>query len=131
MSEPTTVLDASALLCLVLGEPGAERVTAALEAGGCWISAVNLSEAAAKLDEAGVPEAEIGRLAPGLRLHVEPFDEKQATDCARLRKLTRALGLSIGDRACLQLARTHGAVALTADRAWAKARVGANVEVLR
>jgi PIN domain nuclease of toxin-antitoxin system len=125
------VLDASALLCLVLGEAGARRVTAALEAGGCWISAINLSEAAAKLDEAGVPIDEIARLSPGLRLHVEPFDEKQAIACAQLRKLTRSLGLSLGDRACLQLAMAHGAVALTADRAWAKARVGAKIEVLR
>lgn len=131
MSEPSTVLDASALLCLVLGEPGAERVTAALEAGGCWISAVNLCEAAAKLDDAGVPQSEIERLAPGLRLHVEPFDEKQAIACARLRKPTRSLGLSIGDRACLQLAMAHGVAALTADRAWAKARVGAKIDVLR
>jgi len=130
VSESSTVLDASALLCVLLGEPGAARVTAALEAGGCWISAVNLSEALAKLDEAGVPAAEVERLARSLRLHVEPFDETQAVACALLRRPTRALGLSLGDRACLQLARARGVAALTADRAWTKAKLGVKVEVL-
>jgi PIN domain nuclease of toxin-antitoxin system len=131
VSETSAVIDASALLCLVLGEPGAARVTAALEAGGCWISAVNLSEVAAKLDEAGVPAQEIERLAPSLRLHVEPFDQAQAMACAFMRKSTRGLGLSLGDRACLQLALTRGTVALTADRAWSKAKLGVRVEVVR
>jgi PIN domain nuclease of toxin-antitoxin system len=131
VSERAAVIDASALLCLVLGEPGAERVTDALERRECMISAVNLSEAAAKLDEAGVPVAEIEALARGLRLRVEAFDEAQALGCAQLKKATRSLGLSLGDRACLFLARHHGAVALTTDRAWARAKVGAKVEVLR
>jgi ribonuclease VapC len=131
VSDATVVIDASALLCLAFGEPGAARVAAALEAGGCWISAVNLSEVAAKLDEAGLPAHEIERLAPSLRLHVESFDQAQAMACAFMRKSTRGLGLSLGDRACLQLAHRHGAVALTADRAWSKAKLGVRVEVLR
>jgi PIN domain nuclease of toxin-antitoxin system len=35
-----------------------------------------------------------------------------------LRPLTRALGLSLGDRACLALAANLGATALTTDSAW-------------
>jgi len=131
VSERATVIDASALLCLVLGEPGADRVTAALEARECMISAVNLSEVAAKLDEAGVPAAQIEGLARGLRLRVEPFDEAQALGCAQMKKATRSLGLSLGDRACLFLARRHGAVALTTDRAWARAKAGVKVELVR
>lgn len=131
MSERGTVIDASALLCLVLGEPGADRVTAALEAGDCMISAVNLSETAAKLDEAGVPAGEIEGLARSLRLRVEPFDETQAVGCALLRKSTRSLGLSLGDRACLSLARLRNAVALTADRSWVRAKVGVKVDLVR
>lgn len=131
MSEPLVVLDASALLCLVLGEPGSERVIEALEAGSCLISAVNLSETAAKLDEAGVPYGEVERLLGSLRLQVEAFDEAQALACAMLRKPTRALGLSLGDRACLQLAQLRKAPVLTTDRAWAKLKIGMQVEVLR
>ncbi len=131
MSEASAVLDASALLCLVLDEPGAGRVTAALESGDCCISAVNLAEAVAKLDEAGVPMEEIEPLAASLRLHVEPFDQAQAVQCGLLRRSTRSLGLSLGDRACLQLALARDAVALTADRAWVKVTNGARIEVIR
>jgi PIN domain nuclease of toxin-antitoxin system len=131
VSEPAVVLDASALLCLVLGEPGAERVVAAMEAGPCLVSAVNLSETAAKLEEAAIPSAEVARLLRSLRLQVEAFGEAQALACAALRKQTRSLGLSLGDRACLQLALERRALALTTDRAWAKLKLGLQVEVLR
>jgi PIN domain nuclease of toxin-antitoxin system len=50
---------------------------------------------------------------------------------ARLRALTRAYGLSFGDRACLALARRLGLPALTAERAWAELDLGIPVEVLR
>jgi PIN domain nuclease of toxin-antitoxin system len=48
-----------------------------------------------------------------------------------MRRETRAVGLSLGDRACLALALRRGAVALTADRAWERAGSGAGVEVIR
>lgn len=131
MSDTAYVLDASALLCLMLAEPGAQKVSNALETDTCSMSAVNLAEVVAKLDEAGVPSAELEGLAAGLRLRIESFDVGQAVGCGLLRKTTRALGLSLGDRACLYLAKQRGATALTADRTWSKARVGAAVEVIR
>ena len=45
------VLDASALLCLINGEPGSERVAAVLSVA--VISAVNLAEVTSKLNELG------------------------------------------------------------------------------
>lgn len=41
-----------------------------------------------------------------------------AIDVARPRPLTRDAGLSLGDRACLALARRLDAPVLTADTAW-------------
>jgi PIN domain nuclease of toxin-antitoxin system len=102
-----------------------------MEAGPCLISAVNLSETAAKLDDAGIPSPEVARLLRSLRLQVEAFDEPQAIACASMRKQTCALGLSLGDRACLQLAQERKALALTTDRAWGKLKIGVQVEVLR
>lgn len=125
------VLDASAILVLLLGEPGAGRMTTLLDAGECLVSAVNYAEVAAKLDDAGMPEGEIAVLLSSLRLAVVDFDEAQALRCGLLRSRTRAQGLSLGDRACLQLALARKAVAVTADRAWPKARTGARIEVLR
>jgi ribonuclease VapC len=131
VSDPSYVIDASALLCLLFSEPGARKVADALENRTCLISAVNLSEVIAKLDEAGVPAAELEGLATGLHLQVTPFDEQQAVGCALLRRKTQSLGLALGDRACLALAEQRGAVALTADRTWSRVKVGAAVEVLR
>jgi len=41
-----------------------------------------------------------------------------AIEVARLRPLTRQVGLSLADRACLALAHRLGTRALTADSAW-------------
>jgi PIN domain nuclease of toxin-antitoxin system len=48
-----------------------------------------------------------------------------------LRDATRALGLSSGDRACLALAQSLGAVALTADRSWSRLNLDIAIEVIR
>jgi len=131
----TTVLDASALLALLKGEPGAERVAEALEQGA-YLSAVNLAEVLSKLADWGEDPAEAqARMAQvgllGAAVEVLPFTGEDALEVARLRALTRAYGLSFGDRACLALARRLGLPALTAERAWAELDLGIPVEVLR
>ena len=47
--------------------------------------------------------------------------------------VTRPAGLSLGDRACLVLAKRLGAKAMTTDRAWTRIAeaVGVEVEVIR
>ncbi|MCJ2077997.1 type II toxin-antitoxin system VapC family toxin [Methylobacterium sp. E-016] len=125
------VLDASALLCLLKGEHGAERVIASLPRA--WVSAVNLSEVYAKLADAGGAEVRIAQAIGGLHLRVEPFDDTQARAAGILRPMTKNLGLSLGDRACLALARQRGATALTTDRAWTELpdTLGIAVELIR
>ena len=131
----TAVLDASALLALLKGEPGAERVAEALEQGA-YLSAVNLAEVLSKLADWGEDPAEAqARMAQvgllGAAVEVLPFTGEDALEVARLRAMTRAYGLSFGDRACLALARRLGLPALTAERAWAELDLGIPVEVLR
>ena len=123
------VLDASALLAVLRAEPGAERVEPRLEGAG--IGAVNLSEVVAKLIEDDVPEAETRRAIGRLELDVHAFDEQHAFIAGVLRRSTRALGLSFGDRACLALAQTLGVPALTADRSWSRLDLGVTIEVIR
>ena len=123
------VLDASALLAILRAEPGAERVEPYLE--GARICAVNLSEVVAKLIEDGVPEAEIRRAIGRLELDVHAFDQQDAYIAGILRRSSRASELSFGDRACLALAQSLNAPAVTADRSWAQLDLGIAIEVIR
>jgi PIN domain nuclease of toxin-antitoxin system len=123
------VFDASAILCLLHREPGWEVVARTLPLS--CISAVNLAEVVAKLNEGGMePEIIDQALAP-LQLRAIAFDADQAHASGRLRRKTRAAGLSLGDRACLALAARIGATALTADRAWPEVEVGVRIELIR
>jgi ribonuclease VapC len=123
------VLDASAVLCLLQEEKGAERVAEALPAA--IIGAVNYSEVVGKLVETGIDEATVDGLIDILQLKVIPFDRTQARVAGSLRAATRKLGLSLGDRACLALAAAEGATALTCERIWTKFEAPCRVETLR
>jgi PIN domain nuclease of toxin-antitoxin system len=111
----TAVIDASALLAMLFGEPGAERVADVI-AGGAAASAVNLSEVATVLVRQGKDPASI--LTPvAKQLTVEPFTDADALVAAAIYPQTASRGLSLGDRACLALAQRLDAPAVTADHA--------------
>ncbi len=125
------VFDASAVLALLFEEPGAEMVRAQLRTG--VIGAANLAEVLAKLSDHGLPVMEAVRTVTILGLEVAPMTEAQAGRSAELRPMTRSVGLSLGDRACLALAAELGAPALTADRSWdaVAGAAGVSVQVIR
>ena len=128
MSE--VVLDASALLAAVHGEPGADRVGGVLHLAS--ICSVNLAEVATKLSDAGLALDQARSLLSRLSLSVVPFDEDLAYASAALRASTRSLGLSLGDRACLALGQRLQARVLTTDAAWTGINdVGIAIEVIR
>lgn len=110
------VLDASALLALLRSEPGAERVRAALPDAA--MSTVNLAEVVGHFARSGAAEDEIREVLQPLPIRLVPFTDELATVAGLLAPLTRRAGLSLGDRACLALARQLNAYALTADRSW-------------
>jgi PIN domain nuclease of toxin-antitoxin system len=124
------VLDASALLVLLKGEAGSERVIEALMDGAA-ISAVNFSEVVAKLREGGMLEEAIHESLDSLELDIVEFDTEFAYQAGLLRPLTKSAGLSLGDRACLALAQNLNLPALTADRAWDSLSLGIRVQVIR
>lgn len=123
------VLDSSAVLAVVFGEPGDQRVASLL--GAALVSAVNLSEAAAKMNERGFDATETRHLLTGLGFDVAGFGEADAYAAGELRNRTRAAGLSLGDRACLALALRERAGVITADRAWTNLNIDVTVELLR
>ena len=123
------VLDASALLAFLQGETGSELVADALR-GSC-MSAANAAECGAKLVERNLPPAP---LLDQLRLHgveVVPVTAADALRAAEIHVMTRARGLSLGDRLCLALASRRGLSVLTADRVWAEVDVDVDVVLIR
>lgn len=129
MASTGHVLDASALLCLLFREPGAERVEAVL--AGARMGAPNLAEVVAKLVERGADGAAVVADLAELDLEIVPLDRAQAEAAGLLQAVTRSAGLSLGDRCCLALASSLGATAVTTDRAWAKLDCGVTVELTR
>ena len=111
------VLDASALLSMVLDERGRERVDRILDRSR--IHAVNLAEVVGRLVRSGMPAERAVATLQELQLEVvEEFGATQAGFCGALLGTRRDLGLSLGDCACLTTAAWLGAAAVTADRRW-------------
>lgn len=127
------VLDASALLAYLFDEPGADGVAQAL-ASGASMSAVNFSEVLAKLEDRGigvdVAVGDFQRLGILDAMSIVDFTSLLAEEAARLRSATRGMGLSLGDRACLALAKTLGLAAWSADSSWAEVP-GVTVRLIR
>lgn len=125
----STLLDASAILALVFKEPGAEVVASALY--GASVSAVNLSEAGAKMIDRGFdPDSAVG-LLQALGLRVIPFEAAHAEKAARLRTNATRKRLSFADRACIATAVLENINALTTDRVWADLDLPCKVELIR
>jgi ribonuclease VapC len=129
------VLDASALLAHLRDEPGADVVADAI-ASGAVISTVNLAEVFSRVADRGEDPAKLAAelTQSGLldgAITVEPFTAADAIDTGRLRPLTRDAGLSLGDRACLALARRLDAPALTADTDWQGVAHGVELRPIR
>lgn len=124
------VLDASALLALLQGEPGADCVADGV-AQGAVISAVNLSEVVAKLSEKGMSGDSIHGVLDPLGMDVRALDTDLAYTAGVLRPLTRSAGLSLGDRACLALSQALRLPVLTTDRSWESLRLDLTVQVVR
>ena len=123
------VLDASALLCLLNDEVGAEKVEAVLDAA--VISAVNCSEVVAKIVERGGTAGLATAMLDPLHLDIVVSDRLQAVRAGELRAVTRAAGLSFGDRACLALADLRHFAVMTADRAWGTLGLSMRIEFIR
>jgi PIN domain nuclease of toxin-antitoxin system len=111
------VLDASALLSMVLDERGGQRVDRILDRSR--IHAVNLAEVVGRLVRSGMPAESAAAALHELHLEVEEeFATRQAESCGALLGTRRDLGLSLGDCVCLTTAAWLEAVAVTADRRW-------------
>ena len=112
------LFDASALLCFLRGEDGADVVERELLAGGAC-SAANWSEVAQKVAEREHDWRPARALLLSYALTVEPVVTADAETAARLWR--RGSGLSLGDRLGLATGQRLGAVVWTAHAAWGTA----------
>lgn len=125
----SVVLDASALLALMLDEPGAARVAEFL--GDASLASVNYAEVLQRLGRDGHALPQVREDVAAMGLRIEPFEAVDAEACAALYETGRPLGLSLGDRACLALAQRLNQAVLTADRAWSNLKLPLKIEVIR
>jgi ribonuclease VapC len=123
------VVDASAVLALLQTEPGADMVASRIR--GSRISAVNYSEVLEKCLAAGFQTHITEKMLQDFGLQCTVFDERHAAITASLRTLTKKVGLSFADRACLALAKITDSTAITADKDWAKVKVGVRLLLIR
>lgn len=108
------VIDSSALLAYLQGEPGSDLVRSSL-AEGAVVSAANWSEVAQKVRRAGAWEvARSLLLSYPLQIAAVTVDDAEAAAVAWM----PGSSLSLADRLCLALAARLELSALSADRAW-------------
>jgi ribonuclease VapC len=109
------VLDSAAVIAVLSLEPGFQRVAELLDKS--VISSVNLAEIFTKLVQKA-PAEDVRELLRPLELQVEDWSEDMAYRSAEFTPFNKSHGLSLGDRACLTLAKQLRATAVTSDRAW-------------
>jgi PIN domain nuclease of toxin-antitoxin system len=129
------VLDASAVLAMILNEPGGERVDAlldALELGSdaeVFISSVNWCEILTRMqrEKLAISGERLSAVLTGVEL--VPFGRTESEIAAAYGYVSRAL--SLGDRACLALAKSQQASAWTTERLWSQCQLDVPVELIR
>lgn len=123
------VLDSSALLAFINQENGSEIVEGYLP--NAVMSSVNISEVVAVLSQIDMPKDVIINIINELGIEVINFDQEQAIQTGFLRNKTKAAGLSLGDRACINLASTKNLNVVTADKIWITLELENNIILIR
>jgi PIN domain nuclease of toxin-antitoxin system len=123
------VFDSSAVIAFLRREPSAEQLIDRFD--GSAISAVNYAEVISHGVRSGIAPDEMRADLSGLQLIIHTFDEAAAAATGALIRQTKPLGLSLGDRACLALAKSLGATVITSDRAWGRLDLGIAMEFFR
>jgi ribonuclease VapC len=123
------LLDSSAVLANLNGEPGGDLVDAI--AIGSYISAINLAEVISKLIRGGLSTADAVVAAQQCGAETIYVDEGQAILAGELHAGSRSAGLSMADAFCLALAKQRSFEVLTSDRAWTSLDLDVAVTLIR
>lgn len=120
------VLDASALLGYLFEKAGCQVVAQYIE--NACISTVNLSEVAGRLIRDNIDPMPLIQQIGLTSISIVPFTETHALYAANFILQTQRYGLSLGDRACLGLAKERRLAVLTADKVWSQL---ADIEIIQ
>jgi len=123
------VLDSSAAIAVLGNEPGADKVIPLL--ADSVMSAVNFAEVHGKLVERGMRDSDATAAIFRIVMDFQPFDYVQGAYAGSLITMTKALGLSLGDRCCLALAFQLKAPVYTTDKSWQTLDLGFPIHVIR
>jgi PIN domain nuclease of toxin-antitoxin system len=126
---PSAVLDSSAILAVLNGEPGADAVIPSLATA--IASTVNIAEVIGKLIDRGGSLDDAMEALGAIDLDIADYDLDLARRTGSLRTDAANRSLSLGDRACLALAERERVPALTSDRRWSSAVTAADVQFIR
>src|SRR5436190_23195334 len=96
---------------------------------GALMSSVNYSEVLQKVAQLGASIPDARDIVRDMDIGIVPHDEELAAQTAALWPHTKARGLSLADRACLALAKSANAVAVSTDQAWANLEIGVDVHL--
>jgi ribonuclease VapC len=126
------ILDCSAVIAALEGEPGHEIVDAAL-AAGAGICTANIAEIMTILVRGGTALAAARQAIVSLPVTTFDLDVGLSLGAGAMAAITRRFGLSLGDRICLALAARENLPALTADRVWEPAgrEIGVAIRLIR
>ncbi len=126
------VFDASAIIALLELEEG--WTIASENLNNAIVSTINLSEVMTVMNRKTNGQDVAGeafKLLQNTFPHIVDFNEEQAVIAASLDSVTKQYGLSLGDRACLALAKHKNLPVLTADKAWKQIESGVEVRLIR
>jgi ribonuclease VapC len=125
----SVVVDTSVIMACINQEPGGEILTdPKLD---LVISSVILAETIGVLVRGGDSLRGARKSLEIFEFAIVDFDRRLAEEAGAMIAQTKALGLSLADRACLALAAREKLPALTADRAWQSVKVGVQVQLIR
>ena len=123
------ILDASALLAYLQDELGSEVVDALLMYS--VMNSVNWSEVTQKAVAKQINISGMRTELEALGLAIIPFTVEEAELAAKLWKITRRHGLSLGDRACLSSGLCLNLPVYTADKVWLELDVSVKIHCIR
>jgi len=123
------VFDASAILALLKMESGHEIVSKNLEQA--VVSSVNFCEIVSFLSKKTQKQDEMIKFLTETFDCIEDFNIEQAIIAGSFISVTKDYGLSLGDRACLALAKYKNIPVLTADKTWTKLNLGIKIKLIR